>query len=243
MVELVVPVGRSITARPLAELKAVEDRIQRNPRHRPRRRRRSALARDGARPRRQAGCVARRPSATSSSPTSSSLIAASPQNELLPSFWNAETGESRLLVRMKEQQPAPDKTKIFRLATEAAAEQFGPASYLTGLSLIDDPNHEAIIATQWGTFLWSAIGILIMLTLAFRSVSLAVLAILPTLAFGRAGTGADGLAARSSSTWRPPWSRASPWGSRWTTRFTACFSSTAMPRPCGFAGACSTAIA
>ena len=40
---------------------------------------------------------------------------------------------------------------------------------------------EAIIATQWGTFLWSAIGILLMLTLAFRSLSLAVLAILPTL--------------------------------------------------------------
>ena len=40
---------------------------------------------------------------------------------------------------------------------------------------------QAIIATQWGTFLWSAIGILIMLTLAFRSLSLAVLAILPTL--------------------------------------------------------------
>ena len=40
---------------------------------------------------------------------------------------------------------------------------------------------EAIIATQWGTFLWSAIGILLMLTLAFRSLILAVLAIMPTL--------------------------------------------------------------
>jgi predicted RND superfamily exporter protein len=40
---------------------------------------------------------------------------------------------------------------------------------------------EAIIATQWTTFLWSAIGILAMLTLAFRSLVLAVLAIMPTL--------------------------------------------------------------
>ena len=46
---------------------------------------------------------------------------------------------------------------------------------------------EAIIATQWGTFLWSAIGILLMLTLAFRSVVLAVLAIMPTLLVGRPG--------------------------------------------------------
>jgi predicted RND superfamily exporter protein len=40
---------------------------------------------------------------------------------------------------------------------------------------------QAIVATQWGTFLWSAIGILLMLTLAFRSLILAALAIMPTL--------------------------------------------------------------
>ncbi len=39
---------------------------------------------------------------------------------------------------------------------------------------------QAIIATQWGTFLWSAIGILLMLTLAFRSI-----------VAGRAGDPAD----------------------------------------------------
>jgi predicted RND superfamily exporter protein len=40
---------------------------------------------------------------------------------------------------------------------------------------------EAVIATQWGTFLFSAVAILVMLTLAFRSPFLAVLAIVPTL--------------------------------------------------------------
>ena len=38
-----------------------------------------------------------------------------------------------------------------------------------------------MIATQWSTFLWSAGGILLMLTLAFRGPVLALLAILPTL--------------------------------------------------------------
>ena len=109
------------------------------------------------------------------------LIAASPQNALLRSFWNSETGESRLLVRLKEQQPAPDKSRIFRQATMAAADVFGPLSYLTGLSFLMTRTTEAIIATQWSTFLWSAIGILAMLALAFRSIVLAVLAILPTL--------------------------------------------------------------
>ena len=40
---------------------------------------------------------------------------------------------------------------------------------------------QSVIATQWGTFFWSAVGILLMLTLAFRSVVLALLAILPTM--------------------------------------------------------------
>ena len=208
------------------------------------------------------------------------LIAASPQGELLRSFWNADAGMTRLLIRLKEQQPAPDKGRIFRHATEEAARDFGPTSYsgynlrivestsiakalpsegnrviivaivgrllhfrifdrdgnlvantdetrlsdqspriedlraeldrfrpphgppmksdesriisavaaivghsphLTGLSLLMTRTTEAIITTQWGTFLWSALGIFLMLTLAFRSPVLAVLAILPTL--------------------------------------------------------------
>jgi len=40
---------------------------------------------------------------------------------------------------------------------------------------------EGVVSTQWGTFFWSALGILVMLTLAFRSPLLALLAIMPTL--------------------------------------------------------------
>ena len=40
---------------------------------------------------------------------------------------------------------------------------------------------EAVIVTQWSTFLWSAAGILLMLTIAFRGPLLAALALLPTL--------------------------------------------------------------
>jgi predicted RND superfamily exporter protein len=40
---------------------------------------------------------------------------------------------------------------------------------------------EAILVTQWSTFLWSLAGILLMLTIALRSPVLAVLALLPTI--------------------------------------------------------------
>lgn len=86
-----------------------------------------------------------------------------------------------MLIRIKEQQPATDKSRIFRMATQAAASEFGPSTFLTGLSYLMTRTTQAVIATQWGTFAWSAAGILLMLTLAFRSPVLAALAILPTL--------------------------------------------------------------
>jgi len=109
------------------------------------------------------------------------LISVSPQAALLRSFWNAETGETRILIRLLEQQPAATKAWIFRKAEESAREAFGPSSYLTGLSYLMTRTTEGVIATQWSTFGWSAAGILLMLALAFRSLPLAALAILPTL--------------------------------------------------------------
>jgi predicted RND superfamily exporter protein len=109
------------------------------------------------------------------------LIAASPQAELLKGFWNPETHQARLLIRLLERQPAPDKEAIFRRAVAEAGATFGPGSYLTGLSYLMTKTTEAILVTQWSTFLWSLAGILTMLTIALRGPSLAVLALLPTL--------------------------------------------------------------
>lgn len=109
------------------------------------------------------------------------LILLTPQAELLDSFWNRQTKETRILVRLKEQQPAPDKQAIFDHAVAAAREEFGPTSFLTGLSYLMTRTTEAVIVTQWQTFAWSASGILLMLTIALRNPLMAALAILPTL--------------------------------------------------------------
>jgi predicted RND superfamily exporter protein len=180
LVELVVPVGQAISPRLLQDLKQVDARIRRIPVADP-----HAIAQvlSVATLLDPDDRLARLPSSRAHDLLKDKLdlIAASGQRTLLRGFWNTETGESRMLIRLKERQPAPEKTKIFRMATAAATDQFGPASYLTGLSFLMTRTTEAIIATQWGTFLWSAIGILLMLSLAFRSVVLAVLAILPTM--------------------------------------------------------------
>nr|WP_303652424.1 MMPL family transporter [Paludisphaera mucosa] len=109
------------------------------------------------------------------------LIAASPQASLLRNFWNPEAKQTRILVRLLEQQPAATKASIFRRAEDAARAEFGPDAYLTGLSYLMTKTTEGVVATQWSTFAWSAFGILAMLTLAFRSPALAALALLPTL--------------------------------------------------------------
>lgn len=105
----------------------------------------------------------------------------SPQADLLNGFWNPDTGRARIMVRMLEQQPAPAKQAVFDRAVAVTRSTFGPTSYLTGLSYLMTKTTESIIRTQWSTFLWSALGILIMLTIALRGPVLAALALIPTL--------------------------------------------------------------
>jgi predicted RND superfamily exporter protein len=109
------------------------------------------------------------------------LLAASPQGELLKGFYNAGTRQARLMIRLSEQLDAPEKEKIFERAVSEARATFGKDSYLTGLSLLMTKTTQAILVTQWSTFLWSLAGILLMLTIALRGPILAALALLPTL--------------------------------------------------------------
>ena len=109
------------------------------------------------------------------------LIAASPQAELLRGFLDPRAQEARILVRLVEQQPAAAKSAIFERATGRAREAFGPGTFLTGLSFLMTKTTEGVIRTQWTTFTWSVLGILLMLAIALRGPILATLAILPTL--------------------------------------------------------------
>jgi predicted RND superfamily exporter protein len=109
------------------------------------------------------------------------LIAVSPQADLLKGFYNPDARRARLLIRLSERLSAPDKERIFERALAEAQATFGPESDLTGLSFLMTKTTEAILVTQWSTFLWSLAGILTMLTIALRGPVLAMLALLPTL--------------------------------------------------------------
>jgi predicted RND superfamily exporter protein len=117
------------------------------------------------------------------------LIAAAPQGTLLRQFWSADADGSswaRLVMRVSEREPALDKEQIFGEAlglarrTPAFSDPTRPA-YLTGLSYLLTQTTRGVVSTSWSTFLWSAAGIMTMLTLAFRGLALATLALLPAL--------------------------------------------------------------
>jgi predicted RND superfamily exporter protein len=180
LVELVVPVGPRLTPAALEKLEDLQRRILAIPLGEP-----GAIAQvlSLATVLDPEGRIAALPDEAQDRIMTSKLelIGLSPQAHLLRGFWNGDTGEARVLVRLREQQPAGTKARIFREAEAAARTVFGPASFLTGLSYLMTRTTEGVIATQWTTFFWSALGILVMLTLAFRSGFLAFLAILPTL--------------------------------------------------------------
>jgi predicted RND superfamily exporter protein len=112
------------------------------------------------------------------------LIGASPQGELLKGFWSAK-GWTRLVIRILERQPAPEKERTFAEIRGVAGEELGSVAaqkaYLTGLSYLLTQTTRGVMDSSWVTFLWSISGIFLMLTLAFRGPGLAALALVPTL--------------------------------------------------------------
>ncbi len=113
--------------------------------------------------------------------TKTDLIAASPQAGAVRQFWNGPAGFARFVVRVPESSPNQEKIDTFLQSQKIAAEVFGPGVEITGLSLLMSQIARSVINTQWTTFLISSVSILVMLSLAFRRISMALLAMLPTL--------------------------------------------------------------
>jgi predicted RND superfamily exporter protein len=109
------------------------------------------------------------------------LIRAAPQGKLLDSFLNDGAKAARIMVRLPEQQPAPEKMRVFRGSEDQARAAFGPTSGLTGLSYLLTQTTRGVMASSWSTFLSAAGAIVVMLFLAFRSLRMAVLALVPSV--------------------------------------------------------------
>ncbi len=140
VVELVVPLGRSITPHALDELKAVEDQIKAirvsNP---------EAVAQvlSLATVLDPDGRLAALPSERRSQIIADKLelIAASAQNELLPSFWNAETGDSRLMIRLTRTAARARQDQDFSHCHRSWRCPLRPRCLPDRAVALDDPYH------------------------------------------------------------------------------------------------------
>lgn len=113
--------------------------------------------------------------------TKLSLLTKSGSAQVLDTLWNAEAGKMRLLVRIRESATAEEKERsLARLAARAQAE-LAPEAYITGLSYLTTHITRAVVVTAAWSAVWSCLIILTMLTLALRSILLAILAFTPTL--------------------------------------------------------------
>ena len=68
------------------------------------------------------------------------LIAASPQQELLRSFWNAEAGQTRILIRLKEQHAGPRQVADLSRGHGRRRREVRPHFLLDRPLVPDDPD-------------------------------------------------------------------------------------------------------
>ena len=89
-----------------------------------------------------------------------------------------ETTYVRILLRSPERLEAAEKTRMIHEVQSIATESF-PEAEVTGYYVLLNQLIESLLRDQWTTFGVAAIAILIMMVVAFRSVSLAVVTLIP----------------------------------------------------------------
>ncbi len=107
------------------------------------------------------------------------------QNEFESSLYNADQGRMRIVLRAHERQPSEDKLRLIAAAQKIASDNLLPDSHVdakaTGLFVLLAFLIESLLRDQLVSFVLAAIGIGSMMTLAFRSVWIGLVSLVPNL--------------------------------------------------------------
>lgn len=110
--------------------------------------------------------------------------------EFIPSLYNAEAGRMRIILRARERQPAEQKlnliTEVEQTAQDWAAERLSdqfpnPQVKVTGLFVLLANLIQSLLRDQLVSFTIAAVGIGTMMTLAFRSLRIGLIALFPNV--------------------------------------------------------------
>jgi len=110
------------------------------------------------------------------------------QPEFIPSLYNPEAGRMRIVLRAREQQQSAEKLKLIRQVDNVAdqwaavelSDQFNnPEAETTGLYVLLAFLIDNLLKDQLVSFMLAAVGIVVMMTIAFRSLKVGLLMLLP----------------------------------------------------------------
>jgi predicted RND superfamily exporter protein len=107
------------------------------------------------------------------------------QPEFASSHYNPAAGRMRIMLRARERQPAETKESLIRRVEELAQTAF-PAvaaerARATGLFVLLTFIVESLLGDQWACFAWGAAGIIIMMAIAYRSLRIGLISLVPNL--------------------------------------------------------------
>lgn len=108
-------------------------------------------------------------------------------NEFVPSLYDSDQQRMRIVLRSREQQRSENKLAMIKRVREMAEAEFTlvgtteePPS-ATGMFVLLTFVIQSLLGDQLVSFAWAALGISLMMTLAFRSATLGLLSLVPNV--------------------------------------------------------------
>lgn len=102
------------------------------------------------------------------------------QNEYESSLYNSEQGRMRIVLRARERQPSASKLQLITNVRNTANAEF-PGAKTTGLFVLLAFMIESLLRDQLVSFALAAVGIGLMMTVAFRSLRIGLVSLVPNL--------------------------------------------------------------
>lgn len=102
------------------------------------------------------------------------------QPEFIPSLYNAKAGRMRIMLRAYERQSAEGKQQLIDTVSALARKEF-PESKTTGLFVLLTFLIESLLDDQMTDLMLGAIGLITIMTLAYRSLWMGIISLVPNL--------------------------------------------------------------
>lgn len=102
------------------------------------------------------------------------------QPEFGNSLFNAEKGRMRIMLRSRERQSAEDKERLIAKVSELSRAEF-PDAKVTGLFVLLTHLVESLLDDQWTGLIVGAISLVTIMTIAYRSLWMGLISLVPNV--------------------------------------------------------------